>query len=33
MKYMRKTAECTGIDYKKTQIAKELNIIPVLDKM
>ena len=34
MKYMRKTAEYTWTDYKtNTEIAKELNITPMLDKM
>ena len=34
MKYMRKTVRCTGTDYKtNTEIAKELNITPVLDKI
>ena len=33
VKYVRKTAEYTWTDYKtNTQIAKEPNIIPVLDK-
>jgi hypothetical protein len=34
MKYVRKTAGYTWTDYKtNTEIAKELNITPVLDKM
>ena len=34
MKYMRRTAGCTWIDYKtNTQIAKELKITPILDKL
>jgi hypothetical protein len=34
MKYMRKTAGYTWTDHKtNTEIAKELNIIPVLDKI
>jgi len=34
IKYMRKTAGCTWTDYKtNTEIAKELNITPVLDKI
>jgi len=34
MKYMRKAAEYTLIDYKSnTEIAKELNINPVLEKV
>jgi len=34
MKYMRKTAEYTWTDYKtNTEIAKELNITSVLDKI
>jgi len=34
MKYVRKTAGYTWTDYKTNiEIAKELNIIPVLDKM
>jgi hypothetical protein len=34
MKYMRKTAGCTWTDYKtNTEIAKELNRPPVLDKI
>jgi hypothetical protein len=33
MKYMRRTAGCTGTDYRtNTQIAKELKITPILDK-
>ena len=33
-KYMRRTAGCTWTDYKtNTQIAKELKITPVLDKL
>jgi len=34
MKYMRRTAGYTGTDYKtNTQIAKELKITPILDKI
>ena len=34
MKYMRKTAEYTWRDYKKNaDIAMEINMTPVLDKM
>jgi len=34
MKYMRKAGEFTWIDYKtNTEIAEELNITPVLDKI
>jgi hypothetical protein len=34
MKYMRRTAGCTWTDYKtNTQIAKELKVTPVLDKL
>ena len=34
MKYMRRTAGYTWMDYKtNTEIAKELNITPVLDKI
>jgi hypothetical protein len=34
MKYLRRTAEFTWTDYKtNTQIAKELKITPVLDKL
>jgi hypothetical protein len=34
MKYMRRTARYTWTDYKtNTQIAKELKITPVLDKL
>jgi hypothetical protein len=34
MKYMRRTAGYTWTDYKtNTQIAKELNITPILDKL
>jgi len=34
MKYMRRTAGYTGTDYKSnTQIAKELKITPILDKL
>jgi hypothetical protein len=34
MKYMRKTAGYTWTDYKrKREVAKELNITPVLDKI
>jgi hypothetical protein len=34
MKYMRKTAEYISTDYKtNTQIAKELKITPILDKL
>jgi len=34
MKYMRKTAGYTWIDHKtNTEIAKEINITPVLDKI
>jgi len=34
MKYMRRTAGYTGTDYKtNTQIAKELKISPILDKL
>jgi hypothetical protein len=34
MKYMRKTAGYTWIDYKtNTEYAKEINITPVLDKI
>jgi DNA-binding CsgD family transcriptional regulator len=34
MKYMRRTAGYTGTDHKtNTEIAKELNISPVLDKI
>jgi hypothetical protein len=34
MKYMRKTAGYTWTDYKtNTQIAKELKITPILDKL
>jgi hypothetical protein len=34
MKYMRRTAEYTWTDHKtNTEIAKELNITPVLDKI
>jgi hypothetical protein len=34
MKYMRRTAGYTGTDYKtNTQIAKELKITPILDKL
>jgi hypothetical protein len=34
MKYMRETAEYTWTDYKtNTEIIKELNITPVLDKI
>ena len=34
MKYMRRTAGYTGTDYRtNTQIAKELKITPILDKL
>ena len=34
MKYMRRTAGCTWTDYKTSiQIAKELKITPILDKL
>jgi len=33
MKYMRRTAGYTWTDYKKIQIAKELKITPILDKL
>jgi hypothetical protein len=34
MKYMRRTAAYIWTDYKtNTQIAKELNITPILDKL
>ena len=34
MKYMRRTAGCTWTDYKTdAQIAKELKITPILDKL
>jgi hypothetical protein len=34
MKYMRKTAGCTGTDCKtNTQIANELKTTPILDKL
>jgi hypothetical protein len=34
MKYMRRAAEYTWIDHKRnTEIAKELNITPALDKI
>jgi hypothetical protein len=34
MKYMTRTAGCTWTDYKiNTQIAKELKITPILDKL
>jgi hypothetical protein len=34
MKYMRRTAGCTWTNYKtNTQIAKELKITPVLEKI
>jgi len=34
MKYMRRTAGCTRTDYKTNiQIAKELKITPILDKL
>jgi uncharacterized C2H2 Zn-finger protein len=34
MKYMRRTAKYTWTDYKtNTQIAKELKITPILDKL
>jgi len=33
MKYMRRTAGYTWTDYKTTQIAKELKITPILDKL
>ena len=34
MKYMRRTAEYTRTDYRtNTQLAKELKITPVLDKL
>ena len=34
MKYMRRTAGCTWIDYKANeQIAKELKISPILEKL
>ena len=34
MKYMRKTARCTWTDHKtNAQIAKELKITPILDKL
>jgi len=34
MKYMRRTAGYTGTDYKtNAQIAKELKITPILDKL
>jgi hypothetical protein len=34
MKYMRRTAGCIWTDYKtKAQIAKELKIAPILDKL
>jgi hypothetical protein len=34
MKYMRRTARYTWTDYKtNTQIAKELNITPIWDKL
>ena len=34
MKYMRRTSGCTWTDYKtNAQIAKELQITPILDKL
>jgi hypothetical protein len=34
MKYMRRTAGYTGTDYRiNTQIAKEIKITPILDKL
>jgi Sec-independent protein translocase protein TatA len=34
MKYMRRTAGCTGTDYEtSTHIAEELKITPILDKL
>jgi hypothetical protein len=34
MKYLRRTAGCTGTDHKtNTQIAKDLKITPILDKL
>jgi hypothetical protein len=32
MKYMRKAAQCTWLDYKTKRDCKEQNITPVLDK-
>jgi hypothetical protein len=34
MKYMRKTADCSWIDYEtRTEIEKEINMTPLLDKL